>query len=80
MTIWQFQGNNKHEFNNVGADNSNIAGIYQWVNKISQFQLYNYGKRLLTDIVNPEPAAFLMTQADDDGPTLPKPDENTYTA
>ncbi|KAF2734484.1 hypothetical protein EJ04DRAFT_602997 [Polyplosphaeria fusca] len=70
-TISEFQDNNRHEFKNT--DGANISGVYQWVNKISQCQMYNYGKRLLIDITIPEPAAFLMTQSSDSGPVLENP-------
>lgn len=45
-------------------DNSNglrpIRGIYQWVDKKYKTKVVNYGKRLLYDVVIPEPAAFLI--------------------
>jgi hypothetical protein len=54
-----FTETNEHGFNNVrGA--SNIAGIYQFVDEIYQAQVFNYGKRLLFDVVIPEPAAFII--------------------
>jgi hypothetical protein len=27
-----------------------ISGVYQWVDKVLQAQVYNYGKRMLFDI------------------------------
>ena len=48
-----------HELNNTtGADS--IRGIYQWVDKKYKTRILNYGKRLLYDVVVPEPAAFLI--------------------
>ncbi|MEV6276720.1 hypothetical protein [Nocardia sp. NPDC051832] len=45
-------------------DNSNglrqIRGIYQWVDKKYKTKVFNYGKRLLYDVVLPEPASFLI--------------------
>ncbi|MFD6156135.1 hypothetical protein ACFWF7_24365 [Nocardia sp. NPDC060256] len=45
-------------------DNGNglraIRGIYQWVDKKYKTRVVNYGKRLLYDVVVPEPASFLI--------------------
>jgi hypothetical protein len=37
-----------------------IRGIYQWVDKVYSLRVLNYGKRLMYDVVVPEPAAFLV--------------------
>jgi hypothetical protein len=37
-----------------------VRGIYQWVDKKYKTRILNYGKRLLYDVVVPEPAAFLI--------------------
>ena len=37
-----------------------MVGQYQWVDKVYEAQVFNYGKRLLFDIMLPEPAAFLL--------------------
>ena len=37
-----------------------IRGIYQWVDKRYSLRVLNYGKRLMYDVVVPEPAAFLI--------------------
>ena len=37
-----------------------VRGIYQWVDKKYKARILNYGKRLLYDVVVPEPAAFLI--------------------
>lgn len=48
-----------HELDNQkGADK--VRGIYQWVDKLYSVRVLNYGKRLMYDVVVPEPAAFLM--------------------
>jgi hypothetical protein len=41
-----------------GTDN--VSGVYQFVNKVYEAQVFNYGKRLLFDLMVPEPAAFLL--------------------
>jgi hypothetical protein len=37
-----------------------IRGIYQWVDKRYSLRVLNYGKRLMYDVVVPEPAALLI--------------------
>jgi hypothetical protein len=50
---------NTHELNNIkGTDH--ISGVYQWVNKVYQAQMFNYGLRTMFDFMVPEPAAFVM--------------------
>ena len=49
----------RHELDNsTGTDK--IRGIYQWVDKRYSLRVLNYGKRLMYDVVVPEPAAFLV--------------------
>lgn len=50
---------NGHLIDNTGGD-GHIAGVYQWVHKVYQAQMYNYGIRTLFDFMVPEPAAFLI--------------------
>ncbi|KAF4333325.1 hypothetical protein FBEOM_12864 [Fusarium beomiforme] len=81
-TIAQFEENFRHEFDNAtdGGSGHNISGVYQWVNKVSQARRYNYGKRLLMDIIVPEPAAFLMDSITHSGPELQEPVKLTEVA
>jgi hypothetical protein len=51
---------NTHELNNVNGT-GHISGVYQWVNKVYQAQMFNYGIRMIYDFMVPEPAAFLIT-------------------
>jgi len=51
---------NSHLLDNVGGA-GHISGVYQWVNKIYQAQIFNYGIRMMYDFMVPEPAAFLIT-------------------
>lgn len=53
-----FDDTNEHGFDNT-SNSEHVVGIYQWINKIYEMQVFNYGKRLLFDITIPEPAAFL---------------------
>jgi hypothetical protein len=50
---------NTHALDNV-AGAGHIAGVYQWVNKVYQAQMFNYGIRMMYDFMVPEPAAFLI--------------------
>lgn len=50
---------NAHAIDNTAGD-GHISGVYQWVNKVYQAQIYNYGIRTMFDFMVPEPAAFLI--------------------
>ncbi len=70
-TIEQFEEKNTHGFDNkAGADH--VVGQYQWIDKVYEAQVFNYGKRLLFDIMLPEPAAFLLYAMGNQ----PRPDVN----
>lgn len=54
---------NTHEINNSfknRPDGQHIAGVYQWVNKVYQARVHNYGLRKMYDFMIPEPAAFYI--------------------
>lgn len=74
--INEFEEKFKHAFDNTtGA--GHVAGVYQWIDKVVQAQVYNYGKRLLFDVIVPEPAtAYLSGKLDSkaEGEKLLKPD------
>lgn len=44
--------------NDTGA---HVAGVYQWLNKVYQAQVFNYGMREVYDLMIPEPGAMLLT-------------------
>ena len=48
-----------HELDNRQSG-TKVRGIYQWVDKKYKTRILNYGKRLLYDVVIPEPAAFFI--------------------
>jgi hypothetical protein len=50
---------NTHTLDNT-AGPGHISGVYQWVNKVYQAQMYNYGIRMMYDFMVPEPGAFLI--------------------
>ncbi|RYZ40778.1 MAG: hypothetical protein EOP49_29320, partial [Sphingobacteriales bacterium] len=51
---------NIHGFDNV-AGTGHVSGVYQWVNKVYQAQMFNYGVRMMYDFMVAEPAAFLIS-------------------
>lgn len=74
-TIETFEEYEEHGFNNEKGT-KNVSGVYQWVNKIYEAQVFNYGSRLLFDLMVPEPAAFLLDAgASKDQKDLIKPPE-----
>lgn len=48
---------NTHTFDNT-AGTGHIAGLYRFVDKNCEGQVFNYGKRLMMEFIIPEPAAF----------------------
>ncbi len=59
ITLQEFEEKFSHGFDNMNGG-GNVSGVYQFVDKISEAQIYNYGKRLLFDVMVPEPAAFYI--------------------
>jgi len=81
-TIVEFEEKYSHGFDNTSGT-GHISGYYQWIDKVLQAQVYNYGKRLLFDVTVPEPATnFILaqTQSGDPGRDLVKPSEFTALA
>jgi len=50
---------NSHSLNNTEGD-AHISGVYQWVEKLYEAQMYNYGIRMMFDFMIPEPGAYLV--------------------
>ncbi len=50
------------ELDTHGLDNTkqpdNLTGVYRWVDKYYEAQIYNYGKRMMFEFIVPEPSAF----------------------
>ncbi|MFI6533730.1 hypothetical protein ACIBHY_14845 [Nonomuraea sp. NPDC050547] len=57
-TLEEFEENNRHGFSNNLA--RHVRGIYRWLNKVYDAQVFNYGQRMMFDFVVPEPAAFYL--------------------
>jgi hypothetical protein len=75
-TLSEAEETNTHGFDNTAGD-AHAIGIYQYVDKVYQEQVYNYGKRLMFEFLVPQPAAFYRyantnTTADVD---VPEPEE-----
>ncbi|HEU4945046.1 MAG TPA: hypothetical protein VFT10_07775, partial [Solirubrobacterales bacterium] len=70
-----------HELDNQNG-RKKVRGIYQWVDKRYGVSVLNYGKRLMYDVVVPEPASFFVQALKDaDKPEsfkLAKPPEPTF--
>jgi hypothetical protein len=74
-TITEFEEKYSHGFDNTNGA-GNISGFYQWINKVTQAQVYNYGKRLLFDVMVPEPGTnfiLMQTKAVNQAQSLTKP-------
>jgi len=55
---------NTHRFDNMGTNSQNISGVYQFVNKVYQAEVFKYDQpRLMFDFIIPEPGAFLLYAA-----------------
>lgn len=55
--IRETEETNLHEFTNSTA--AHINGVYQFLDKIYETQIFNYGIRQMFDFMVPEPASFL---------------------
>ena len=56
----QIEESNLHTFDNSVTPSGHISGVYQFVNKVYEAQVFNYGPRTVYDIMLPEPGAFLL--------------------
>jgi len=59
LVVETFEENESTTFDNVRGDD-HISGVYRWVEKVYLAQTFQYGKRLLFDVMVPEPAASLV--------------------
>jgi hypothetical protein len=81
-TLSEFTEKESHVFENKEPTAKNISGVYQWLNKVYEAQVWNYGQRTILDFMIPEPGAFLLDKMMD--PKGSKPDDvtvpNKFTA
>lgn len=68
---------NLHSFTNTQTPAEHIVGVYQFLDKIYEAQVFNYGIRQMFDFMVPEPASFLWYVEGEPGESvsLPKPPE-----
>lgn len=57
--VEEVEETNKHGVDATGAS-GHIVGIYQWLNKIYEAHVFNYGLRVMYDFMVPEPAAYYI--------------------
>ncbi|RAJ08009.1 hypothetical protein [Arenibacter echinorum] len=55
----EIEEKNIHELDNK-AGTGHISGVYQWVEKVYEAQMYNYGLRMMYDFMLPEPGAYIV--------------------
>jgi hypothetical protein len=53
----ELEESNLHSFVNETAQG--VSGVYQFVDKVYEAQVFNYGKRQMFDLMIPEPASYL---------------------
>jgi hypothetical protein len=59
LTTSEFAEDTEHDFDNSKEKTDQIV-VYQWLDKISEAQVFKYDNRVIYDFVVPEPAAFLV--------------------
>ncbi len=59
MITNEVEETNSHALDN-SAGNGHVSGVYQWVEKVYEAQMYNYGIRMMFDFMIPEPGAYLV--------------------
>lgn len=72
----------EHIIDNTGEDGARY-GVYQWLEKVYQAQVFSYGSRLLYDLIVPEPAALFreaLSRPRGQGALPPKPAAFTVPA
>lgn len=66
---------NVHEFDNRGPGAEHVVGVYQFLEKVYESQVFSYGLREVLDLMVPEPAAHLwwLEGSPSQGLNLPTP-------
>lgn len=59
-TLLEVEETNNHSFENNVPGSEHVVGVYQFVNKVYEAQVYNYGQRAIYDLTVPEPGALLL--------------------
>jgi len=68
--IREYEENNRHGFDNRAGE-THVTGVYRWVDKILKNRLVNYGKRLMLEVMVPEPALFFKESLKSDSERHP---------
>jgi hypothetical protein len=68
-TLEQTEELNRHTIDNSDASNGHVRGIYRWLNKVYDAQVFNYGQRMMFEFVVPEPAAYFLWAMLENPPT-----------
>ncbi len=61
--INSFRETVEHGFTNTQANATNISGVYQYVDELYEVGVFNYGSRMLFDLVVPNPAGLVRATA-----------------
>jgi hypothetical protein len=72
----------EHFLDNTAGSNP-LFGVYQWLDRVYQAQVFSYGSRLLYDLIVPEPAALFreaLSRGRGQSALLPKPAKFTVPA
>jgi hypothetical protein len=79
--LQEIEETNRHAIDNTNGAGRHIRGIYRWLNKLYDAQVFNYGQRMMYEFVIPEPAAYFLYAMVENPPVegeLVKPDPPTY--
>lgn len=77
----QIEESNTHRIDNTKDGAKHTRGIYRWLNKIYDAQIFNYGQRMMYEFVIPEPASFFLYATIENPPNdseIVKPSLPTY--
>jgi hypothetical protein len=78
-TITEFEEKYSHGFDNT-AGSGHVSGFYQWIDKVMQAQIYNYGRRLLFDVTVPEPGTnYILSQTNANAAAQPIEEPPPFT-
>lgn len=56
--LFETEETNKHL---LAAPTAHVSGIYRWVDKHYRAQVFNFGRRMMFELILPEPADFFVT-------------------
>ncbi|WP_240373993.1 hypothetical protein [Bacillus piscicola] len=77
----EIEETNIHSIDNSEAANGHVRGMYRWLNKIYNAQVFKYDQRMMYEFIIPEPAAYFLYALVENPPTdleLEKPEIPDY--